>query len=259
MSIAYNDFVRFNQSPEELQRLYPTDCTSVSASDMHHDQHKRKEAATTMSFLYAKAAHDGLIIASDSRATHTGTDSSVCFSTFRKIYIVPETNIVIGLTGVLNFTARHIPFYTIVRFLKSRSRYDIALELREKLSMYEPQGVTHVLVFESKATEDPECVESYCTEIDVDTAHKGQKRTITDNIMTHGDIRVSGIGWAKEYATTARLDFATVNEGIPIVRDFMENVKEADAALKLHVNTIGEQIHMITITKDGAREIAAAP
>lgn len=206
-----------------------------------------KRETEPMSFLYLLALQDGAIMASDTRATKETNWVNIYDDRTQKIFPVIGTNIAVGIAGQLTMTSSAIPFYEVFKTLESRTRFEIACELRDKLRQYEPSGLVNIFIAQVQQP-NTTCV----TMLSREAIWEIGRWYISDEILRVGQSRFSGRDWAMGYARHVALPCATVEQGIPLVKQLFQEIKAVDAQLKYSGNTIGGDTQVIRLGPETA-------
>ena len=201
------------------------------------------------SFMYLRTFIDGAILSVDSRVTHE-INGVLDYSEAQKAFLIPGTNIAVGFISGLGFSGMTPPFSDIIQRVRGKTRYEIAHELFNLVKIHMPLSQATVWVVESEKRENGcvICVSS----LDVDTLSKHPIRWVGSSEPPCGTHSFAGVPWACAYAQHAVLPCATIEQGLPIVRQFMENIRDTDQQLAYSKHTIGGKIKCVVLTPEKA-------
>lgn len=123
----------FEQSMSLSMQNTTDDC---AIAEMCSASSQKEEYYKNMSFGCILSAYNEIYIASDSRSTIYHPDNSVTLSdNYKKIVVVPDTNIVVLSTGLNSFD--EFTLEDIVSQLQNKKMENIYQELKNKFAVYE--------------------------------------------------------------------------------------------------------------------------
>lgn len=228
-------------------RVHNRGCVRTFTSSIIPDSspNEIRKEVEQMSFMYLHSFRDGAVLAADSRATQE-SNGAFAYHNEQKVFLLPERNVAISVVGGLEFSGNFYPLTNLIAQLHGKTRYEVACELFELLKIYSPILPTTIWITEALQVGNS-CV-TYCSCLDIDSLSNLSRWRLVDFQQLPGNCSFAGAAWAQAYTKTARLPAITLEQGIPIVRQFMENIRDVDQQLLYGKHSIGGEIKCVALT-----------
>lgn len=203
-----------------------------------------------MSVVYVLRCSDGIIAAADRRETIRKNDQIAYNDTVKKIFVIPNTRIVVTASGQITFGQSHESIESIVQSCTSKETEPLIKEICEKIQSCGPVETSAYIW----ATEAPACVMSSANfmRLEIKPTYNNNIRLgetiVVDKLrIDHGLAFFNGENWAVNILKEVLLPSLPTGETIEKVKDIFRLILAVKPMVPYDKQTISDTIDMVAI------------